>query len=418
MLVVAGSAATGCLFLFAGRRERGTWLLGGYFLVVSALVNPFALLGFLRGAPPVEPFGYPDFAFPYFYPFLFAPPFLWAFARECPRVHRGTRLDGLARRMVPVSVLVCCLLWAGVVTWLVLARAGRVAPAVSWAVFDGIFIVLNALSLGAVVVVVLRAYTAPADEFRRVVLFSFGVPAVHRVGGGVQRRRGAHSGGLAVQLPVVRGQRGASAAAVPGAPGALVCGARRPRAAPAGSGAGVVGTAAGERRAARGRGRPRRPQALGWRLAGRLEQELGAVAADPVVQSLGAAALFLLLAAAARGQLRARLDAWLYPDTADQRQALADAAAALAKVGRTTAVSRIVRRTAKRGCGTPVTLLGPDRRRGGSPGPRRPRPATCRPSPARPRSSTCWRRRAARSGSIRRTRRRTSTCCWMTTVVG
>ena len=86
-LVVAGSAATGCLFLFAGRRDRRTWLLGGYFLVVSAFVNPFALLGFLRGAPPVEPFGYPDFAFPYFYPFMFAPPFLWAFARECPRVH-------------------------------------------------------------------------------------------------------------------------------------------------------------------------------------------------------------------------------------------------------------------------------------------------------------------------------------------
>ena len=86
-LVVAGSAATGCLFLFAGRRDRRTWLLEGYFLVVSALVNPFALLDFLRGAPPVEPFGYPDFAFPYFYPFMFAPPFLWAFARECPRVH-------------------------------------------------------------------------------------------------------------------------------------------------------------------------------------------------------------------------------------------------------------------------------------------------------------------------------------------
>ena len=39
-LWVAGSAATGCLFLFAGRRERRTWLLGGYFLVAAALVNP------------------------------------------------------------------------------------------------------------------------------------------------------------------------------------------------------------------------------------------------------------------------------------------------------------------------------------------------------------------------------------------
>ena len=355
-LVVAGSAATGCLFLFAGRRERGTWLLGGYFLVVSALVNPFALLGFLRGAPPVEPFGYPDFAFPYFYPFLFAPPFLWAFARECPRVHRGTRLDGLARRMVPVSVLVCCLLWAGVVTWLVLARAGRVPPAVSWAVFDGIFIVLNALSLGAVVVVVLRAYTAPADEFRRVVLFSIGfllfigLVAAYNVAealtpGDWLSNYQWSAGSAVLQLLRFPGLLvlwyAVLAARVPH-PREVVRASLGRLLASGGLLAGASAAAAA---------------GLGWRLAGLLEQELGAVAADPVVQSLGAAALFLLLAAAARGQLRARLDAWLYPDTADQRQALADAAAALAKVGRTTAVSRIVRRTAKRGCGTPVTLL-------------------------------------------------------------
>ena len=96
---------------------------------------------------------------------------------------------------------------------------------------------------------------------------------------------------------------------------------------------------------------------LGWRLASRPEQTVGAVAADPVVQSLAAATAVLLVVAAARGRLLVRLDAWLYPETADQRQALADAAAALAKMGRITAISRTVRRTAKRGCGTPVTLL-------------------------------------------------------------
>ena len=36
--------------------------------------------------------------------FLFAPAFLWLFARECPRLHRRARLDDLARRMVPASV--------------------------------------------------------------------------------------------------------------------------------------------------------------------------------------------------------------------------------------------------------------------------------------------------------------------------
>ena len=173
-LLAAAPVANACLLLFAGRRDHRTWLLGVYFLLTAAMINPFALLGVLRGAPPVEPFGYPDFAFPYVYPFLFAPAFLWAFARECPRVRRGTRLDGLARRMVPISVLVGCLLWVGMVTWFVLVRAGRVPLAVSWVVFDGVFVVLNLLSLGAVVVVVLRAHTAPADETRRVVLFSIG----------------------------------------------------------------------------------------------------------------------------------------------------------------------------------------------------------------------------------------------------
>ena len=96
---------------------------------------------------------------------------------------------------------------------------------------------------------------------------------------------------------------------------------------------------------------------LGWLLASQPERTLGALAADPLVRSLAAATAVLLLVAAARGRLLVRLDAWLYPETADQRQALADAAGALAKVGRITAVSRIVRRMAKRGCGTPVTLL-------------------------------------------------------------
>ena len=356
MLLVAAPAATGCVFLFAGRRDRRTWLLGGYFLVSAAIVNPFALLGYLRGAPPVEPFGYPDLAFPYFYPFLFAPAFLWAFARECPRVHRGTRLDGLARRMVIVSVLVGGLLCAGVATWLLLARAGHVPLSVSWVMFDGMFVVLNALSLSAVVVIVLRARTAPADETRRVVLFGIGfllyigLLAAYNV---AEALTPGH------WLSNYRSSPGITVLQLLRFPGLLllwyaVLAARVPHPR-------EVVRASLERLLARGwllaAGSAAAAATLGWRLAGRLEQELGAVAADPVVQSLGAVALFLLLTAAARGQLRARLDAWLYPDTADQRQILADAAAALAKVGRVTAVSRIVRRTAKRGCGTPVTLL-------------------------------------------------------------
>ena len=355
-LLSAGPAASACLLLVAGRRDHRTWLLGAYFLLTATAVNPFALLGFLRGDPPAEPFGYPDFAFPYVYPFMFGPAFLWAFARECPRVHRGTRLDDLARRMVPVSVLVGCLLWVGFVTWLVLARAGRVPLAVSWVVFDGMWVALNMLSLGAAVVVVLRAHTAPADETRRVVLFGIGflmfvgllaaynVAEAFTPGDGLSNYQWSPTiaalhmlrfpgiallwcSVLAARVPHVREVVRASVGRLL-THGWLV-------------GIGAAGPAA----------------VLVWLLANRREQTLGAVAADPAVQLVGAVSAVLLLAAAARGRLLLRLDAWLYPDTADQRQALADATAALAKVGRITAVSRIVQRTAKRGCGTPVTLL-------------------------------------------------------------
>lgn len=75
------------------------------------------------------------------------------------------------------------------------------------------------------------------------------------------------------------------------------------------------------------------------------------------MQSLGAVTAFLLLVATVRERLLVRLDLWLYPEVADQLRALANAAAALVKLGRVTAISRSVRRTARRGCGAPITLL-------------------------------------------------------------
>ena len=83
------------------------------------------------------------------------------------------------------------------------------------------------------------------------------------------------------------------------------------------------------------------------------------MAADPLVQSLAAAAGVLLLVSANRERLLMRLDAWIYPDTADQRQTLADAAAALGKAERIETLSRILSRAAQRGCGAPAALLLP-----------------------------------------------------------
>ena len=272
--------------------------------------------------------------------------------------------------MVPASVLIGCLIWVGSVTCLELARAGRVAPAVFWVVLDWVFAILDLLALAAVVVVVRRARTAPAEETRRVALFGIGflmfvglaaangVVEAFSPGDRLSNYQWSPTIGvrellrfpgilllwysvLAVRVPhlreVVRASFGRLLAR-----GWLF-------------GGGAAATAA----------------VLGWRLASRPEQTVGAVAADPVVQSLAAATAVLLVVAAARGRLLVRLDAWLYPETADQRQALADAAAALAKLGRITAISRTVRRTGQARLRHPRHSAGPERRRGGSAGPQR-----------------------------------------------
>ena len=97
--------------------------------------------------------------------------------------------------------------------------------------------------------------------------------------------------------------------------------------------------------------------ALGWLVASRPERAVGVVLGDPLLQALAAAAGVLLLAAAVRERILVGLDAWLFPEATDQRQAVARAAAALAGAGETTAVSATVSRTTRRGCGSPAALL-------------------------------------------------------------
>ena len=354
--LLVGYSLTACLFLFGGRHDRRTWLLGVYFLLKATLVNPFMLLGFLLGVPPTEPFGFPNFGYPYVYPFLFAPAFLWAFARECPRVHRRTRLDDLARRMVLVSVVIGCFHWVAGNVWVEVTRAGYVDPAVFWVGFDAVLATSNLLVLGAVVVVVLRAHAAPADEARRVALFSIGFLMCTGLGAGYDVIETFSPGGwpsnfrwspvvvlvallrfpgiallwysvLAVRVPHLREAIRASCRRL----------LRRGR---------LLGVVAASP-----------VLALGWLVASRPERPVGAALGDPLVQSLAAAAGALLLVVAARERILVRVDDWIFPEVTDQRQAVARAAAGLAQAGGTTAVSRTVDRAAKRGCGSPATLL-------------------------------------------------------------
>ena len=96
---------------------------------------------------------------------------------------------------------------------------------------------------------------------------------------------------------------------------------------------------------------------VGWLLLSNSDQKVGAVIASPLAQSLTAVAGILLVLAINRDRLLRRLDAWVYPETSDQRQFLAVATAALAKAERMATISRTLTRAVKRGCGSPGKLL-------------------------------------------------------------
>ena len=157
-----------CLLLYGGRRDHRIWLFGIHFLLWATLVPAHMLPIFLWEIPPPRELHLPL----YVYPFTVAPAFLWAFAREFPRVHRRTRLDDFARRMVAVSVVVGCATW---LLWSVtpnLARSGQLSQPVFFTLADICIAAMNLLVLSGVVVIALRAHAAPADEARRVALFS------------------------------------------------------------------------------------------------------------------------------------------------------------------------------------------------------------------------------------------------------
>ena len=367
-ILLAGHGASAVLLLFAGRRERRTWLLGGYFLFRATLAPLHMLPAFLGQMPPpdllqgaVWRIPWPTMAVLHLCGFPLAlaipPAFLWAFARECPRVHRRTRLDDLARRMVPVSVAVGGAMCAGLAAAYV---AGLVEDSASAALYgpllEAAMAVSNVLSLAAVVVVALRAHTAPAAEVRRVVLFSLGLlvwmgmatayDLVEVFSPGFWLSNYDSGSVLRLMQPMrfpgmVLLWYSVLAVRVPHPREAVraVC-----------------------RRLLMGRGRLWLTAAglwaaLGWLAAGYREQTLGAVLADPLAQLVFAAAAITLLLLAGREEILTRLDAWIHPQAADQRRLLASATAMLGQAGQLATVGQTVARTVRRGCGSPATLL-------------------------------------------------------------
>ena len=231
------------------RRFLGVMVAVAAVEVAGGLAPLFIWYAYFWETPPLERFDSvlldpPPLArlsgYLYLFPQMYAPAFLWAFARECPRVHRRSRLDDLARRMVPVSVA------AGVGFWVTCMVTYAAASAGYWPMS---FFVANYLV------------------------------------------------GVVTQLS------------------ALTLVVSRP------------------------------------------ERAVGTLVTDPLVISLVAACGVVLLLAAGRERLLMRLDAWVVPETTDQRPALAAATAALAQAGRIETIGRTVSRTINRSCGSPATLL-------------------------------------------------------------
>ena len=374
-VVLAGDVASAGLLLFPGRRDRRTWLLGGYFLFKATLAPAHMLPAFMGQMPPAAVFeaSLADMSAQtrillhllYAYPlgFAVAPALLWAFARECPRVHRRTRFDDFARRMVTASVAIggamcVCVVsayWAGVV-------GDLVDEAIFFRVLEATIVTPNVLSLAAMVVVALRAHTAPAEEKRRVVVFSAGFLMWMGVATAYDLVEcftpgfwlsNYESGSVLLLVQPLRFPGvlllwySVLAVRVPHPREVIRAGYGRLLMSPGRLGASAAAPAA----------------ALGWLLARRPDQQVGAVMADPLAQGLFAATGLVLLVLVARERLLVRLDAWICPETEDQRQMMAAATAALAKAERMSAINRTLTRVIKRGCGSPCLLLVADNAR-------------------------------------------------------
>ena len=367
---LVGFGVTAFLLLVAGRRESRAWLLGLYCLLSASQSAHLMLPAFLLDMPPPDMFAeflreIPPrtqlFFMLYVPSYVFAPAVLWAFARECPRICRRTRLDDFARRMVPVSVGIGFALWIACAAVITLAQAGVAGAPVSLAI-DGNVIVENLLVLAAAVAVAARARTAPADEVRRIVIFSVGflmhtgvavaynAAEVFRPGDWVSNfdRSWLIVGRELLRFPGLLLLWYSALAVRVLHPREVARACRRFLVRPGLLEATGIAAAA----------------ALGLLVAGDPGQAVGAVITDPLALALLATAGVLLLAALGRGPILRRLNVWAYPETLDQQHVLAATTARLVRAEEAGAVHRTVVRAVRRGCGSAAALVaatGPGR---------------------------------------------------------
>ena len=330
----------GLVLFIAGRFDRRARLLGVVFVLLGAFWAQPVVGGFGAGI----------------YPELFLPAVLWMFVREFPRVRRRTRLDDAAARMAVVAAALAVTLQVANLppvqalspSLAVLARdvpGAYVAPA-----FFGPYCVLV---LAALAVLLLRARRVAPGERTRTRLFLAGlVAALAPHAEGVVEA--AFPGTVTVAAANWASVLGSvSALAVPcltmyAAISLRVLDVRttiRVSARRLVTRAGLALLAVGPL------------AALGGLVASRADRPVGAAFADPLGQGCLAVAGAALAALAFRERLARRVNAWIAPETADQRRVLAAAGAELAQATGVADVGEAVARAVSRGAGVPGTLL-------------------------------------------------------------
>ena len=330
----------GMVLFVGGRFDRRARLLGMVFILLGAFWAQPVVGGFGAGL----------------YPELFLPAVLWMFVREFPRVRRGTRLDDAVARLVMVAAAFGVTLQVANLPPVqaldpsleVLARhvpGAYVAPA-----FFGPYCVLV---LAALAVLLLRAHGVPPDERRRTRLFVAGLVAAlaPHVEGVVEVAFPATVTVAAANWVSVLGS--VSTLAVPcltmyAAISLRVLDVRttvRVSARRVLTRSGLALLAAGPL------------AAVGGLIASRADRPAGEVFADPLGQACLAVAAAGLGGLAFRERLVGRLDAWISPETADQRRVLAAAAAELAQAAGVADVRAAVACASRRGAGVPGALL-------------------------------------------------------------
>ena len=330
----------GLVLFVGGRFDRRARLLGAVLI----------LLGAFWAQPVVDGLGVGV------YPELFLPAVFWMFVREFPRVRRRTRLDDGAAGVAVVAAVLGGVVQAANLPFVqtlhpgmaVLARdapGAYVAPA-----FFGPYCMFV---LAALAVLLLRAFGVAAEERRRTGLFIAGIAAAlapHAEGLVEVLRPGTVT---VVAANWIAGLGSVAALAVPtltlyaaialrvlDVRTTLRVSVRRLLT----RGALVVLTAG--------------PLvAFGLLATSRADRPLGDVFGDPLAAACLGGAAAALAALAFRERLLAWSDAWVSPETSDQRRALAAAGAELGRVTGPAEVGTVVDRAARRGVGASATLF-------------------------------------------------------------